>query len=836
VAELGAKARTRGGRGLAVLSDWIASSSYQNLLGRLQAALPEAKFYDSGESRTQSDAGLAAMVGLPSSRVRNSFVGAQVIVAVDADPLGLESETVRLTREYADGRRLMGGSRAMNRLYVIEPSFSLTGSVADHRLLVAAGAVQEFVIELARELSRRGALIGGTGSSLPARLGQTRIADQHASWIKTVTEDLLANQGASCVVVGSRQPEWVHALVLFFNEALGNIGKTVAFFGDGTSVSFGYSDQLAQDLKSGAVTDLVIIGGNPVYSLPGDLGFESLVAGLESSIYLGFEANETSAASKLAIPMAHGLEAWGDTYTLDGTFSVRQPLIAPLFPALSELEFAEALLGGARSGYDVVRATFKERIGASGDFEAAWQQSLMLGVAPFRAVDPLEIRTSYAQLEVVLRQQTPQTDPSSDAVDIVFAHDYRIYDGRYNNHAWLQEMPDPMTKLTWDNALLVGPALAGQLGLAKGDRVEINVAGSTSQAAVLVQPGVAPGTAVLSLGFGRRQVGRVGEGTGFDTAGLRSYRSPFLSRGAKIRATGETYLLALTQLHSSMEGRPIIRESSLEGFNQNPRFVDKYEVLPIEKHKTFLWTEPNPTTGHQWGMTIDLNSCTGCNTCAIACQSENNIAIVGKKEVDRHRHMAWMRIDTYFSGEADNPQVLVQPVNCMHCETAPCEGVCPVAATVHSPEGMNDMAYNRCIGTRYCANNCPYKVRKFNYFNFSKRQNEMNPLIAMQQNPNVTVRFRGVIEKCTYCVQRVNKARIEAKTKGNGIIPEGAVQTACEQACPAGAIVFGDINAAGSRVAKAKAEPRNYALLGELNTRPRTTYLAKIRNPHANLV
>jgi molybdopterin-containing oxidoreductase family iron-sulfur binding subunit len=378
--------------------------------------------------------------------------------------------------------------------------------------------------------------------------------------------------------------------------------------------------------------------------------------------------------------------------------------------------------------------------------------------------------------------------------------------------------------------------LATALGVKKGDKVTINTGGATAQVAVLVQPGVAPGTAIFTLGYGRRRVGRVGVGTGFDANMIRSYRSPYLTRGAQVRTTGETYLLALSQLHNSMEGRPLIREAALGDYKSTPDFVQKYELMPVPKQKTNLWTEPNTTIGQQWGMTIDLTSCTGCNACVIACQSENNIAIVGKKEVDRHRHMAWMRIDTYFAGSPDDPRVLTQPVNCMHCETAPCEGVCPVGATVHSPEGMNDMAYNRCIGTRYCSNNCPYKVRKFNYFNFSRRQDELNPLIAMQQNPNVTVRFRGVIEKCTYCVQRVNKARIDAKKYGNGIIPDGAVQTACEQVCPAGAIVFGDIRDPESRVSKTKAQPRNYAVLGELNTRPRTTYLAKIRNPHESLV
>lgn len=835
LAELGKRARGRNGKGLAILTDWIASPTYQNLLGKIQTAFPEAKFYSSAESRAASDAALFGLLGLAPSRVRNNLRDARVIVAIDADPLGLEGETVRMTREFADGRRLAAGSRAMNRLYSVESAFSLTGSAADHRLLVTSGDVQECVIELARGLSRRGLTLGGSGG-LAGSLPQTSVGERHGAWIKALTEDVLANPGASCVIAGERQPEWVHGLVFAINEALGNLGKTVGLYADGSSVRFGFSDQLAQDLKSGAVSDLVVIGGNPAYSLPGDLGFEELLSSLESSVYLGFETNETSGSSQLVVPMAHALEAWGDTFALDGTAAIRQPLIAPLHASLSEIEFAALLLGETASGYELVRATFAAQLANAGSLESAWRQALMIGLSPFKAFGPIEARPSYAQLEVQLQQFKAGDKPAKDAVDVVFAPSFSVYDGRYNNHAWLQELPDPHTKLTWDNALLVGPLLAAELGLKNGDKVELNLGGATAESAVLVQPGIAPHTVVLPLGYGRRRVGRVGEGTGFSAAALRSYRSPFLARGARIRATGETYLLALAQLHTSMEGRPLIRESALADFTAEPDFVKKYELMPLEKQKTLLWTEPNTMTGQQWGMTIDLTSCTGCNACVVACQSENNISVVGKKEVSRHRHMAWIRIDTYYAGSPEDPRALVQPINCMHCETAPCEGVCPVGATVHSPEGMNDMAYNRCIGTRYCSNNCPYKVRRFNYFNFSKRQDEWNPLLAMQQNPNVTVRFRGVIEKCTYCVQRVNKARIEAKKTGDGVIPEGAVQTACEQACPAGAISFGDINNPASRVAKAKAEPRNYGLLGELNTRPRTTYLAKIRNPHESLV
>jgi Fe-S-cluster-containing dehydrogenase component len=836
LSQLAAEFKKTGGRGLGILTDWVASPSYQGLLGKLNGALPEARFYSSAESRSVAELSAMGLLGLPNGRVRYSLADAKVIVALDADPFGLEGETVRLTREFAEGRKLAGGRLNMNRLYAVESSFSVTGSIADNRLMVPPLAIQEFVVELARELDRRGVSIGGQGSGLAARLGQTNIATQHSKWIKAVTEDLLTNPGQSVVIPGEKQPDWVYALTIAVNAALGNVGKTVEFYPDGSAVKLGYSDQLAQDIKAGSVKSLIIVGGNPAYSLPGDVGFEDLLTRVDKSIYLGFEANETSAAVKFAIPMAHGLEAWGDTVTIDGTVAVRQPIIAPIFPALSEIEFLAVLAGESETnGYSIVRQNFRNQ-SKSGDSDAAWHAALISGVAPYKSFEKISTGLSYAQLEVALRKQLNTEEASADSLDVVFANDYRVYDGRFANNAWLQELPDPLTKLTWDNAILLGPSTAAKLGLKTGDSVELNVGGGTAKGAVLVQPGVAKGTAVFSLGYGRRKVGRVGTGTGFDTAALRSYRSPFLARGGKIRATGETYVLARTQLHNSMEGRPIVREATLAAYTAQPNFVDKYELIAKDKQKTLLWTEPNVTTGQQWGMTIDLNSCTGCSSCIIACQAENNVAIVGKKEVDRHRYMAWIRVDAYFTGTADDPQAVMQPVNCMHCETAPCENVCPVGATVHSPEGMNDMAYNRCIGTRYCANNCPYKVRKFNYFNFSKRQDEMNPLIAMQQNPNVTVRFRGVIEKCTYCVQRVNKARIDAKVNGNGIIPEGTVQTACQQACPAGAIEFGDINNTSSQVAHNKSEPRNYGLLGELNTRPRTTYLAKVRNPHASLV
>jgi Fe-S-cluster-containing dehydrogenase component len=821
------------GRGLALVTEWVASPTYQKQLSQFQEKFPAAKIYLVDESRSQMEDRAMRLVGLPGGRVRYDFQSAQVVLSIDGDFLGLEGEAVRHTKEFSRNRRVTNAQDPLNRLYAVESHLTVTGAHADHRLLLSPSGVAELLVEVARDLDRRGAPFA---AGLVDRLGSTRLGDKHQAWIRAVSEDLMANSRRSVVVVGDRQPEWVHALGLAINEALENIGRSVSVYPDGSRVRYGSIDQLAVEIKSGLVSGLIIAGGNPVHTAPGDVGFSELVGRVSQTVFLGRELNETAAACSVVLPQCHGIEAWGDFYTLDGTISLRQPLIAPLFPSWSEIEFLNHVLGKEdASGYVAVQETFSD-YARSTSILNEWKQALHDGVTRLKAFLPLNFDPVYLQLAVLLRQQMASQEPTADRLELVFAADYSVYDGRYVNNAWLQEFPDPLTKITWDNALLIGPPTADALGLERGDIVEVTTESGTARAAVFVQPGVAPFSAVLNLGYGRSKVGVVGAGTGFDVAPLRSARSPYFAAGARIKKTGESYMLATTQGHQKMEGRPIVREATLEQFREEPRFVEKYEVMPLEKQKTLLWKEPNITTGQQWGMTIDLNACTGCGSCAIACQSENNIAIVGKTEVNNNREMAWIRIDRYFTGDDADPQVVVQPVNCMHCETAPCEGVCPVGATIHGPEGTNDMAYNRCIGTRYCANNCPYKVRRFNYFNFSKRQDEMDPLIAMQQNPNVTVRFRGVIEKCSYCIQRVNKARIAAKRDGNGVVPDGSIQTACQQACPAEAIEFGDIRDPLSRVAQSKANPRNYGMLGELNTRPRTTYLAKIRNPHSKLV
>jgi molybdopterin-containing oxidoreductase family iron-sulfur binding subunit len=444
---------------------------------------------------------------------------------------------------------------------------------------------------------------------------------------------------------------------------------------------------------------------------------------------------------------------------------------------------------------------------------------------------------NFAGLRPLFEAAVVSPEPTPESLEIRFPLSAQVFDGRYANNAWLQELPDSVSKLTWDNAALLAPRTAKALSVESGQMLKIEFDGRALEIPAWITPGIAENVVVVPQGWGRSFEGRVCKGTGFNANAIRTSAAVSFGSGARVTKVAGTYELATTQDHGSMENRPIVRETTFADFRQQPDFVNKYELMAPEKQKTFLWKRPYEfKEGHQWGMAIDLNVCTGCNACAVACTAENNVSVVGKERVLKGREMHWLRIDRYFNGSVDDPQVVSQPMICQHCENAPCEQVCPVGATVHSPEGMNDMAYNRCIGTRYCANNCPYKVRRFNYFAFAKENDEQNPLYAMQKNPNVTVRFRGVIEKCSYCVHRVNEAKIEAKKISGGVVADGRIVTACMQVCPTDAIVFGDINNPDSRVAQWKAQPRNYVVLGELATQPRTSYLAKLRNPNPELV
>jgi len=856
------------GAGFGLVVEDRMSPTLAALVASFRGAYPQAQvFVHDPTSPANQRAGLA-MVGAEGFSVTYDLSKADVVVSLDADFLGTGADAVYHARGFATGRRLEDDEHSeMNRLYAIEPQFSVTGATADHRLQVPASRVGEFAKALA----------GAIGTGPLGSLSGESTGERFDQWVSVLAEDLQGRDGRVAILVGERQPAWVHAIGFLLNDALGATGEVVRFAATDARIDGGSTADLAAALADGSVRRLVIAGANPAFTGPADLALADAIGDAEFSLHLGYHADETAAVCNWHLPMAHGLEAWGDIRANDGTAGIQQPLIEPLFGGWSDIELVARMLpatrlsqlvGGAEdpaSGLALVRGFWRNRLG--GDFERLWRRSLHTGVVAERP-NPSQPTLNAGGFSA---GDAPAA-PTESSLEVVFALDNKILDGRFANNAWMQEMPDPVTKITWDNAALIGPATARALGIefsvsdtgsnddipntpyAKLDApmVTLTVGDASITIAAYVTPGVAENTIVLPLGYGRRFEGKVARNVGlytdtlwlssfdsvddthtvgFDTYAVRTSASPWIATGASLSQTGDTYMIATTQDHNHLEGRPLYREASLEEYGDNPTFVDDDELMK-EYNLRSLWEEPNPRDGQQWGMSIDLSTCTGCNACTIACQAENNIPVVGKARIAQGREMAWIRLDRYYSGAADDPQAVFQPVACMHCENAPCEQVCPVAATVHGPEGTNDMAYNRCIGTRYCANNCPYKVRRFNFFNFNRENDEANPLLRLGRNPDVTVRFRGVMEKCTYCTQRISAAKIAAKVNSDGVVADGAITPACGQACPSQAIVFGDINDPNSRVSRARRRNRDYALLSWLNVHPRTTYLAKIRNPN----
>ena len=842
-----------GGAGLAVLSESFSSPTLARLATEFRTRYPKATWatYEavSDENRL---AGLRAAIGRDVDQMLR-MDQASVILALDADPLLTDPEMIRHARGFAAGRRAGASGGEMNRLYAVEGVFSLTGAMADHRLRLESRQIAAFVGALAARLGAGGA----AGASVPPGV------DAH--WIDALAKDLQANRGKGLIVAGDRQPAAVHAAVCALNTALGNTGKTVSYYEtrDAALPSVGALASLIGAMNSGTVQTLIVLGGNPVFDAPADLDFASAMAKVPHSIVLGHSIDETSSKAEWHVPRAHYLESWGDARAVGGTLSVVQPLILPLFGGRTAIEMLGLIVGDKeRPGYDIVRDTWRPILGEA-DFDKKWNRVLHDGL---HAGSELTEVVPAGKTDAVAALTAPAA--ASD-LEIVFVPSVSLHDGRFANDGWLQELPDPLTKLTWDNPALVSPKTAESLDLEDEDMVRVEYSGRSLELPVCLVPGMTDGVVALTLGFGRSQAGRVGSGVGFDAFKVRSSKASGFDSGAKLTKLGRRYALSATQEHGSMEGRPLVRESSLAALRSKPASsetsADKpaagakpaenaHAEAPTQAPKAgaaggssrdgglgvfaehpqhfSLWDPHSYDRGHQWGMTIDLNSCIGCNACMTACQSENNIPVVGKDQVARGREMHWIRVDRYFAGDpSGSPEVVFQPVPCMHCEDAPCEQVCPVAATVHDGEGLNVMVYNRCIGTRYCSNNCPYKVRRFNFFNFTKDKPES---LKLAMNPDVTVRARGVMEKCTYCTQRINRVKIDARLAGRQV-RDGDVKTACQQACPASAIEFGDLRDPESRVVKAKADPRNYALLEELNTKPRTTYLTKLRNPNPEL-
>lgn len=802
--------RTRRGAGLRILTETVTSPTLAAQLDGLLSDLPEARWHQwEPSARDGAIAGAKLAFGeVVDTQYR--LDKADVVVSLDADFFTVGPQRLQLARDFARRRRPDGDR--MNRLYAVESTPSLVGAKADHRIAVRAGDVEHIARSLAVALHA------------PIAAAESPVTRAHQAWIAALAADLQAHRGRSAIIPGDGQPAVVHALAHALNAALGNVGQTVVY----TPPAAAHVTEpvaslraLTDDMRAGKVECLVIIGANPVHTAPGDLDFAGALAKVGLRIHHGLFADETAELCHWHVPATHFLESWSDARAFDGTTSIIQPLIAPLYDGRSAHELLAAFDDGPdRAGYDIVRAHWSaQHPGLS--FESFWQRALHDGVIAGSASDPAS---------VALRSgwDPGPTVPTADGFEIVFRLDANVHDGSFANNGWLQELPRPMSKLVWDNAALLAPATAERQGFAQGDVIEVELGGRTVRLPVWLSPGHPPDAVTLTLGYGRRRAGRVGTGVGVDVSPLRSAAAPHFARGATLRATGERATLATTQDHHAMEGRAPVRIASLAHFKEEPHFATEAEEQP-PKDMT-LYPE-HAYTGHAWGMTIDLGACIGCNACTIACQAENNIPVVGKEMVLAGREMHWIRVDRYYTGDIDAPATVHQPVPCMHCENAPCELVCPVNATVHSSEGLNDMVYNRCVGTRYCSNNCPYKVRRYNFFLYNDWNTET---LKLARNPDVTVRSRGVMEKCSYCVQRIERARVDAHQDGRPI-KDGEIVTACQQACPAEAIVFGDVNDPQSRVSKLKNDPRNYLLLASLNTRPRTSYLATVTNPNPKL-
>ena len=823
-------AGTKDGTGIYFLSAAITSPTLARQWKAAQAAWPKAKL-------VQYEPALAGTAASKGLNVQYALGDADVIVSLDADFLSGASFPGfhQLVREYAKRRK---DPSHLNRLYAVESTPTTTGMKAEHRLGLRASEIPAFAAELAKA-------VGVAGVNAPAYAW----TDAQQKFLAALAKDLKANAGKSAVIAGLYQDESVAQLALAINSALGNVGKTVTVAPEPMNPV--PSDQLADfkalvaDLNAGKVDWLVILNANPIYTAPADLNFGDAFGKAKVVAHLGSHVDETGQISHWHIPAAHYLESWSDVRAYDGTVSVIQPMIDPLYGGRTAHHIIQALLDEPMlSPYDAVRETSKPLI--KGDFEKGWRAALHAGWIDGTAYD----KTAKASAPAAFKGAVP-APTAKDSLEIIFRPDPNIYDGRWSNVGWLQELPKPVTNLSWDNAAIVSGATLTKLGLEEDDIVELTVGNGKVKAPVIVAPGHPDNSVTVYLGYGREFAGRVGSGAGFNAYLIRNTWAPFHATGS-IRKIEGKWGIAITKSHyqdqrgamfgqqgtgnNSLEAdealgpRGIVRYATLDEYKANPNFANEGEGREKTDMGTSLfpnWTYPD----NAWGMSIDMNSCTGCNACIVSCYAENNIAVVGKQQVRIGRNMQWLRIDTYFEGDLAAPRAHFQPMACQHCENAPCEQVCPVGATVHTPEGLNTMVYNRCVGTRYCSNNCPYKVRRFNFLLYSDYETES---LKLMRNPDVSVRSRGVMEKCSYCVQRISVAKIDAD-KENRPVRDGEVVTACQQACPASAITFGNINDKQSRVAKLRADERSYQVLADQNTRPRTTYVAAVINPNQEL-
>ena len=822
------------GAGLRLLTQTITSPTLGAQIQALLTQYPGMKWHQWEAVNRDNVREGARMAFGGYADVHYDFTKANIVVSLGSDFLSEGPGHLRYARDFMSRRRVrQGKTTSMNRLYAIEGGMTNTGSVADHRLSVKPSQIED----VARQI------LSGAAGSQPAGVDGGLRA--HLSTMRALLEDLNANRGASIVIAGEEQPAVVHALAHAINSQFGNIGMTVLVT-DPAEVApvnqLASLTELVRDMNAGAVKALIILGGNPVFDAPVDLQFDRALDRVPFRAHHSLYYDETSLRCHWHIPDTHWLESWGDARAHDGTISIVQPLIAPLYNGRSVHETLGTLIGGLdQTPYQTVRAYWF----AKGATEQTWRKWLHDGVVENSA---LPIRSGAAGSQPAgggLRAHRS----TETGIEIELRHDPTIYDGRFANNAWLQELPKPQTKITWDNVLIVGPSTAAKIGYEPEEREDnvnnrrtrfaaVTYRGVKMHLPVWVVPGQADDVATIYFGYGRRNAGKVGSGVGFNTYPLRFSDALNGGGGASISidATMPLYPIACTQEHQSIDPkdvgeRGLIRATTFAEYQEHGVVRASGAPLDSAEGDESMYPHYDYSKGHAWAMVIDNSVCIGCNGCVSACQSENNIAVVGKEQVVREREMHWLRIDRYYRGDVNNPEVFHEPVPCMQCELAPCEPVCPVEATSHSDEGLNDMTYNRCIGTRYCSNNCPYKVRRFNFFHYADYD---TPALKPMRNPDVTVRTRGVMEKCTYCVQRITVAKIDAE-KENRRVRDGEILTACQQACPTEAIVFGDMNDKTSHVAQLKAEPTNFTLLEELQTRPRTTYLATIRNPHPDL-
>jgi MoCo/4Fe-4S cofactor protein with predicted Tat translocation signal len=836
----------------AILSEASASPSVQAMKKRLLAAYPQAKWYEYEPLSWDAELEGSRLAFGKSLRTKLHLDKANVVVSLDADLLGTHPAHVRYAADWSEKRR-SGDKGEMNRVYMAESSFTITGSVADERIAVDPSRVYA----IARAIAGNLGVAGVTGFAI--------LNEKEREFANKVAAELKAAPGNGVVAVGPSAPAIIHALGHAINQQIGAFGKTLTLIEDPAGdrpTHFAAITQLCKDMASDKVKALFIIGGNPAYDAPTDVDFPGALARVPLSIHLALYDDETSRLCKWHLPRAHYLESWGDARSWDGTTGLTQPLIEPLFGGKSTIELLAMLAGDSvTAGDEIVRRTWKEQFIKGGDFELGFKKALEAGVLPNSASPAVT-----AQVNIKDFPGEPASAGGPGTVFLKFEPDAHTYDGRYANNGWLQETHEPLTKLVWDNAALISVKDARAWGdLKTGDVVKLEGNNRFLEAAVYVMPGQPVGVISLSVGYGRTASGDIGNRLGFNAYIMRASTTPYVLSGIKVTPTGQTYTLALTTLHHfidkvGMDGREervggkgesglIVREATLAEYKESKNAPHKEFEKP-SRLQLFDPLSDKYNGPHAWGMTVDLNTCIGCNACVVACQAENNVGVVGKDQVLMHREMGWIRIDRYFKGNAEDPEIDVihQPMMCQHCENAPCEQVCPVAATMHDTEGLNVMVYNRCIGTRYCSNNCPYKVRRFNYFDWHAKPprkstgvmylgipdvqqlEQVDKIRQMQFNPEVTVRMRGVMEKCTYCIQRISKGKIAKRIIGEDV-KDGDIITACQQACPTQAIVFGNLREQTSKVAALQKNARAYECLGELNPQPRTRYLAKLRNP-----